>query len=396
MSRIMDIIEKGTGGHSYKSHRFCYDSTPKQGIAYDPTNDADTWIAQGEDIDPKNANVSVKDLAQQLAESDESRFKYFLDGSRHTYKIDDIAYNKLVFPVIAGQIGVGCCSRENKNLQKEIFKRKLVVVLPDQAREDWEFQTQYLRLCENINQNNFLRKIGIQFDEILDYSTSLPTDGSTFETLGIARVQDSMIQLEKELVAELVSKKKLKEEAMLVKDGSLKYQKMPKKEGAEGNDLLDKKFRARYAHVIGVSKSFNPTKCYTGEEKSGHSKSDSQRVAKLKPFERTPVNMYCSKHTGGAWFAVWYVRLRDAQYSSNVFDGVIKVEKIVDFLEDGEKPEPFPTDEANDITAHLMNERNPVCYGVDGRWANHIYPIYMTERYIKSQYLSSNLFLELF
>ena len=205
MSRIMDIIEKGTGGHSYKSHRFCYDSTPKQGIAYDPTNDADTWIAQGEDIDPKNANVSVKDLAQQLAELDESRFKYFLDGSRHTYKIDDIAYNKLVFPVIAGQIGVGCCSRENKNLQKEIFKRKLVVVLPDQAREDWEFQTQYLRLCENINQNNFLRKIGIQFDEILDYSTSLPTDGSTFETLGIARVQDSMIQLEKELVAELLA-----------------------------------------------------------------------------------------------------------------------------------------------------------------------------------------------
>ena len=46
--------------------------------------------------------------------------------------------------------------------------------------------------------------------------------------------------------------------------------------------------------------------------------------------------------------------------------------------------------------AHLMNERNPVCYGTDGRWANHIYPIYLTERYIKSQYLSSNLFLELF
>lgn len=396
MSRIMEVIANQTDGISYKSHRFCYDSSPKSGIEYDPTNNAEVWIPKGEDVNPKNANVSVKDLAKRLAD-ETSCFKYFLDGSRHTYKIDDISYEKSVYPVIAGQIGVGCCSRENKNLQKEIFERKLVIVLPDKAREDeWNFKVHYSALCNSINKNNFLTKIGIKFDEILDYSTTLPTDGSTFENLGIARVQDSMIQLEKDVVAELVSKNKLRDNAMLIKDGSLQYQKMSKTDRKEGNDLLDKKFRDRYTHVIGVSKSFNPTKCYTGESKSGNAKSDSQRVARLKPFERTPVNMYCSEHTGGVWFAVWYVRLRDAQYSSNVFDGVVKVEKIVDFKEEGEEPEPFPTDDANFITAHLLNERNPVCYGTDGRWANHIYPIYLTERYIKSQYLSSNLFLELF
>ena len=395
MSRIMDVIANQTDGVSYKSHRFCYDSSPKGGIEYDPTNEADIIIPNGEGVNRKDGNISVKNLALDLAK-EESCFKYFLDGSRHTYKIDDISYDKAVYPVIAGQIGVGCCSRENKNLQKEIFKRKLVIVLPDKARADWQFTTQYAALCKNINQNNFLKRIGVQFDEILDYSSTLPTAGATFETLGIARVQDAMIQQEKDVVAELVSKNKLRDDAMLIKDGSLQYQKMSKSDGKEGNDLLDKKFRARYENVIGVSKSFNPTKCYVGDSTSNNPKSDSQRVAKLKPFERTTVNMYRSPHTGGVWFAVWYARLRDAQYSSNVFDGVVKIEKIVGIMEDGEKPDDFSPDVADYITAHLMNERNPVCYGADGRWANHIYPIYLTERYIKSQYLSSNLFLELF
>ena len=397
MSRIMDVIARETDGKSYKSHRFCYDSSPKTGIEYDPSNDADLVIPNGEGVKRKDGNVSVKDRALELAkEEEESCFKYFLDGSRHTYKIDDISYDKAVYPVIAGQIGVGCCSRENKNLQKEIFKRKLVIVLPDKARNGWGFRDQYLTLCKNINQNNFLKRSGIQFDEILDYSSALPTAGATFETLGIARVQDSMIQLEKDVVADLVSKNKLRDDAMLIKDGSLQYQKMSKSDGKEGNDLLDKKFRARYENVIGVSKSFNPTKCYVGDSTSNNPKSDSQRVAKLKPFERTTVNMYRSPHTGGVWFAVWYARLRDAQYSSNVFDGVVKIEKIVGIMEGNEKPDDFSPEVADYITANLMNERNPVCYGADGRWANHIYPIYLTERYIKSQYLSSNLFLELF
>jgi predicted nuclease of restriction endonuclease-like (RecB) superfamily len=41
-------------------------------------------------------------------------------------------------------------------------------------------------------------------------------------------------------------------------------------------------------------------------------------------------------------------------------------------------------------------ERNPVCYGSDMRWANHLYPVYLTERYVKSHYLSTESFLHLF
>ena len=48
------------------------------------------------------------------------------------------------------------------------------------------------------------------------------------------------------------------------------------------------------------------------------------------------------------------------------------------------------------FTANIINERNPVCYGADRRWANHLYPIYVTESYVKSKYLGESMFLNLF
>lgn len=39
-------------------------------------------------------------------------FKFFLDGSRRVYKVDDIQYDKKVFPIVSGQISVSCCGRE--------------------------------------------------------------------------------------------------------------------------------------------------------------------------------------------------------------------------------------------------------------------------------------------
>lgn len=50
-------------------------------------------------------------------------YKYFLDGSRHAYKVDDVAYKNQVYPVIAGQIGISCCARKNGEMKKFDFKR---------------------------------------------------------------------------------------------------------------------------------------------------------------------------------------------------------------------------------------------------------------------------------
>jgi hypothetical protein len=73
---------------------------------------------------------------------------------------------------------------------------------------------------------------------------------------------------------------------------------------------------------------------------------------------------------------------------------MLELEKML--MTGNESENGLETDEIDTITANIINERNPVCYGVDKRWANHLYPVYLTEKYIKSQYISDLHFLNLF
>ncbi|MCL1987636.1 MAG: hypothetical protein FWG64_06665 [Firmicutes bacterium] len=92
--------------------------------------------------------------------------------------------------------------------------------------------------------------------------------------------------------------------------------------------------------------------------------------------------------------AIWYIRIRDKNKTRTPFDGIIKVEKIL--VTQAEVDNGIDSDLVDLISAHLINERNPTAYGADLRWANHLYPIYLTEKHIKSHYLSRESFLHLF
>ena len=97
---------------------------------------------------------------------------------------------------------------------------------------------------------------------------------------------------------------------------------------------------------------------------------------------------------GNVDFSVWFVRIRDTDYTGNPFAGILKLEKVLvteDEIENG-----LETSEIDRITANIINERNPVCYGKDQRWANHLYPVFLTENFIKSKYLSDIHFINLF
>ena len=80
-------------------------------------------------------------------------------------------------------------------------------------------------------------------------------------------------------------------------------------------------------------------------------------------------------------------------FNHGPFDGIVKVEKL---LMGEERDVGLNSDEVDDISAWIINERNPACYGKDSRWANHIYPVYLTENYIKSKYMSTLCFTHLF
>lgn len=389
MPKIMEIIEKETKGKSYHTYKYSYDSIGIPAIDYDDASDKIMkWKDSGETSVHKKS-VNLKPLADQLISiGEQPLLKYFLDGSRHVCKVDDIAYNKQVFPVVAGQIGVGCCKRVNKKMNVERFYRELVMALPDKANPDgWDDNAYFASKVAKLNESPELRRLGLTFSAILPYSTSKAGSPDVkLENLAIAKIQDYMIEAEKRMVAELVKDKLLGQDAFLLKDGSLEYKIM--NTGREDLRTLQK-IKHNYNWVIGVSKSFNPESCldHTGKPNSNY-------IADLPVYHRTPVARYENPDVlGDVQFGVWYIRLRDKKRTLTPFDGVVKVEKI---MMDEELLHGIDSDTIDLISANIINERNPTCYGADRRWANHLYPVYLTESYVKSKYISTEMFLHLF
>ena len=58
---------------------------------------------------PLKSNYRKTPLSDIHKFHNKSRFKYFLDGSRHVYKVGDVLIAGTVYPVVAGQIIIGCC-----------------------------------------------------------------------------------------------------------------------------------------------------------------------------------------------------------------------------------------------------------------------------------------------
>ncbi len=197
-----------------------------------------------------------------------------------------------------------------------------------------------------------------------------------------------MVEIEKDLVAQLVLNNALTPTSYLLKDGSLEYKSM-----RNTDERTWARIRSNYSFVVGVSKSFNPENC-----RDHKGRVISSKIAKLPFNHRTPVQMYQTDRVSSSedpvYFAVWYIRIRDAKYTSSPYDGILKIEKVLVTKEEMDKG--IDSDTVDTISANLINERRPVCWGSDVRWANHLYPVYLTEQYLKSRFISSQHFLNLF
>ncbi|MBA7538871.1 hypothetical protein ES705_31148 [subsurface metagenome] len=379
MKSILDYIAEETDGKNYKSYKYCFEAIEVPKLLYDDKKEIKVK-RKGETDKSLKTSKSIFDLSKKISKTGKPLFKYFLDGSRRTYKVDDIAYDKKLYPIIAGQIGVSVCERESHNSFKPyILRNPLVISLPSRANavtsNDDLF---YNNLTDKLNKQGFLKKHGISFNKILPYDDSPLKGNEKYEDKGVAKIQDEMVNLEKKVVSELVKDRKLNQESYLIKDGSLEYMK--------SGDLKDlSAIKTNYSCVVGVSKAFNP------EALSNDVKDISRNIADLKLYHRTPAFMYDTLRIPDVKFTVWYIRIRE---TISPFDGVLKIEKII--VWDSEEEEGLDSDEIDLICANIINERNPVCYGQDDRWAKHLYPVYLTEKYIKSKYLSDIHFINLF
>jgi hypothetical protein len=86
---------------------------------------------------------------------------------------------------------------------------------------------------------------------------------------------------------------------------------------------------------------------------------------------------------------VWYLRIRPRQTLTSPLAGVIKIEVLAN---GDEKDDGLDGDRVDNLSALILSERNVTPYGSDTRWANHLYPIYLTESYLKSGFLSEVYF----
>jgi hypothetical protein len=385
----MEILAHETGGKSYKSHKYSLDESDRSSVEYGDPEKNIQWKRRGETRDVRKS-VPLGDMSRQVG--GEQLLTYFLDGSRHVYKVDDMGFEignrTTIYPIIAGQIGVGCCRRVDKRMVKEKFEREIVIAMPDIAQSSRKKQGFLTATAQKLNSGTELARIsasGWEFSTILSYKSA--KEEKEYNDKGTAQIQTRMMESEQKMVAELVREKKLNSENYLVKDGSLEYR--PSK-ALRGNPREYQRFKNNYDCVIGVSKKFNPEVCLVLGDKPNPG-----FIADLKLCERTPVAYFEDKaFLGDIGFAVWYIRIRDQSRTRTPFGGIIKVEKILVTQEEVDNG--IDSDLVDLLSAHLINERNPVCYGSDMRWANHLYPVYLTERYIKSHYLSTESFLHLF
>jgi hypothetical protein len=298
-----------------------------------------------------------------------SILKYFLDGSRRTYKIADVVIDKRRYlPMIAGQIGVAVLERTEEELEykpvRDFCRFRNVLALPDSISPDEVGELEIL-----VNERSPVRFHLLQYRDKRDDPSRDPVD------LGVARIMSEMHDIEIEAVRQMEARDFLADHyGMLVIDGPLRFKKK--------FDLV------QFRNVVGLSKSFRPTFMVGTRRK----RVDVGSIAcGLRYAERTSV--FRTAHEDKT-IGMWYLRIRPPHHMSNPLEGVVKIERYA--VDPADREEGFEGSRIDNISRHVLRERNVTPYQSDVRWASHIYPVYAAERYLKSSFLSDMQFKAIF
>ncbi len=293
-----------------------------------------------------------------------SLLRYFMDGSRRTYRIADIIVKDHYYPLIAGQVGVAVVEREPMSGRlhplRQYCSSQTVLAIPPCFTESDSKQLQA----------EIERKSPYPV-EVLRYKAE--TDKDPVD-LGVARIMREMAANEVETVIRMFSDQALGNGRMLVVDGPLRF----------GQSFDVTQFR----NVIGVSKTFLPS-LKLGK---GRGRQDVGAVtSQLGQAHRTCV--YKSPHDDRV-MGVWYVRLRSPSNLTGPLQGLIKVEIFA--CDQQEREYGFSPARIDTLSRCLYEHRNVTPFGSDWRWASHLYPVFAAESYVKSRFVSDVVFKAMF
>ena len=183
-------------------------------------------------------------------------------------------------------------------------------------------------------------------------------------------------------IRRMIQQNMIGDQAMLAKDGGLQYRHDKIK------DLnLSKDDIVQLRNVIGLAKTFNAS-MPLGKGRKRQSLGNLTKGLQWK--ERTTViSPPDNKGTAYGW---WYLRLRPTKWMYSPLQGIVKIEV---FATGQEKEDGISQERADTISSYVLAERNVTPYKADARWATHIYPIYLTETYLRSSFLSHTRFKSL-
>ncbi|AJW76945.1 hypothetical protein X275_01090 [Marinitoga sp. 1197] len=289
-----------------------------------------------------------KDTFTKLENSDMPIFlKYFVDGTVESYFWG--YERKTGFPVVLAQIGVGILTFHEKKMH---YKNTDYIL-------NYYFKLKFL--SKSIKPVNHVSIYKIEKEDIDTYDRN--------EIAG--KIKSEMHNFELEKILSLVSNQNMNNHELIILDGTLQ----------------NEKFHANFEKlkgikIIGVSKHFSKK-----VKIENHSYISSYLISNNNRFKagvRTPIFNLDNK------ILLWYLRLYDKGLKDPL-EGIIKIEipyndEIKDF------PEVQIISLANSISVELLKFRCPNIYP-DKRWSVHLYPVYLTEKYIKNKLIPKYYFL---
>ena len=287
---------------------------------------------------------------------------YFLDGSMRTTNAGHVVdVKRRYLPIFIAQVGVAATKLENAKISVEEYTSKNILFLPE------TFSTEDIKKARRLvvqaaRTSRMPMELGLECYSIED---DKPIDGAR------KKVLSTMHAMEIDLIKQFAESGKVTADSLLMIDGSLQFY---------GNLERDKE---AFRNVVGVAKSFDLNQGLgTGQNRE----EVGTLVARLRHRYRTPARKVSHRNlTIGAW----YLRLHSSRAHEGLAttDGVVKIEV---FPEDATGSEPvLDTDRCNRISNNVLALRHPTTpWTKDSRWASHLYPIHLTENYIKTRFRS--------
>lgn len=297
---------------------------------------------------------------QPLPRTEQHLFRYFQDGSYRSYFLGNLLEHDRETPVLFAQIGA--C---------QVIRRDDGSVKPHQIEVKPYLFLALNRVSERVR-NALLQTTqanGIEVVDLEEADELAQHNPADLRLRAQNKVRYKMHELEVGLVqAWLKASEGASDEAWLVVDGSLQFRPL----------LSHFSDDSPIPRLIGVAKSFRKDPLFmVGSGARAERYTLHRLLAQLDTWHRTTA---FGAREGEVVF--WYLRLRPQGQMDYPLMGVIKVELI--------NPSKKRVDTAliDQLSRALVAERNATPYGVDPRWHAHLYPIYLTERYVQNCLMS--------